>query len=58
MVVYIATQAIKKEKVYTQGQLKLIHINFFIVNGYVTVICVTQKLEIAVLAFFKQENLL
>ena len=32
------TQAIKQEKVYTQGQLKLTHINFSILNSHVTVI--------------------
>ena len=31
-------QAIKQEKVYTQEQLKLIHINFSILNSHVTVI--------------------
>ena len=27
-------QAIRQEKVYTQGQLKLTHINFVILNSY------------------------
>ena len=31
-------QAIKQEKLYTQGQLKLTHINFVILHGYVKVI--------------------
>ena len=31
-------QAINKENVKTQGQLKLTHINFVILNSYVTVI--------------------
>ena len=64
MVVY--TQAIKQEKVCTNGQLKLTHTNFFILNSNVTVIYLriikphlcdkTEKLKTAVLAFFKQEN--
>ena len=64
MVVYI--QTIKQEKVYTHEQLKLTHTNFFILNSHVTVIYLriikphlcdkTEKLKIAVLAFFKQEN--
>ena len=32
------TQAIKQEKVYTQGQLKLTHINFTILKRYITVL--------------------
>ena len=31
-------QAMKQEKVYTQGQWKLTHINFVILNSYVKVI--------------------
>ena len=30
-------QAIRQEKVYTQGRLKLIHINFVVLNSYVKV---------------------
>ena len=65
------TQAIKQEKVYTQGQLKLTYINFVILNSHVTVTYIfkiyqkqvflhshTEKLKIAVLDFFKQENCL
>ena len=64
-------QAIRQEKVCTQGQLKLTHINFAILNkelckSYLSKICQKhlflgskkQNLETAVLAFFKQENLL
>ena len=57
----------KQQKVYTQGQLKLTHINFVILNSHVTVLYlrmiknayiygVKQKKKnnkIAVLAFFK-----
>ena len=63
------TQAVKQEKVYTQGNLKLKYINFVILNSHVTVTYVfkiyqkklllcsnTEKLKIDVLAFFKQEN--
>ena len=32
------TQAIKQEKIYKQGQLKLPHINFAILNSHVTII--------------------
>ena len=61
-------QAIKQEKIYTQGQLKLTHINFVILNSYVRVIYLrfikkhlflggkTEKSKIGVLAFFKREN--
>ena len=33
----VLARAIKQENVYTQGQLKLTHINFVILNSYVTV---------------------
>ena len=54
-------QAIKLEKVYTQGQSKLIHINFailsYIFNFYPKQLFLsgkTEKLKIAALAFFTQ----
>ena len=49
-------QAIKQEKVYTEGKLKLTHINFTI-NYQKHFLCgKTEKLKITVLVFFKQEN--
>ena len=61
-------QPIKQEKTYTQEQLKLIHKNVSILNSHIIVIyikdlsktilcCKTEEWKIAVLAFFKQENL-
>ena len=34
---WVSHQAIKQEKIYTEGQLKLTHINFVILNSYVKV---------------------
>ena len=59
------TQVITQEGLHKQGKLKLININFTILNSHVTVVYLrflvffcgkTEKLETAVLAFFEQEN--
>ena len=69
---WIYTQALKQEKVYTQGQLKLTNINLAILNSNVTVIYLrfiknsyfyaikqTKKIKlIAVLAFLQARKLL
>ena len=36
--IWVYTQAMKQEKIYTQGQLKLAHINFATLNSHVIVI--------------------
>ena len=62
-------RAIKQEKVYTQEQLKLTHINFVVLNSYEVIYLRFIKktyfwavknlnVKIAVSAFFKEENLL
>ena len=59
------TLVIMQEGLHKQGKLKLININFTILNSHVTVVYLrflvffcgkTEKLETAVLAFFEQEN--
>ena len=35
---WVSQQAIKQENIYTEGQLKLTHINFVILNSYIKVI--------------------
>ena len=56
-------QVIKQERVYIQGQLKLTHINFAILNRHVTVIYLTfiksiRKIENNFIDSFIKNNLI
>ena len=61
-------QAIKKEKIHTQGQLKLIYINIFILNSHIAVLYIrliketliirqeNRKIENSCIGFFPSEK--